>query len=140
MSYAEVAQKVDIDWCPGPGAESRLGKRCLSPNENHHKGYADIARSTVHWTDRRVHKNGLRRFLMLVAACRFRHNRGQPKWQQIYEQNTWAWDTALTVFHRRFPHSYSNTDRARVHFLLRKATDTGFTYRRARYWANNRYH
>lgn len=118
MNYAEVAATIDIDWCPGPGAISRLGSRCLAPNRNHQRGYADIGRRCVHWTDRKVLKRGLRRFLMLAAACQLHHNRAQPKWQQIYEQSTWASRQAFTKLHKVLPRKDSNEDRARVRWLL----------------------
>ena len=64
--------------------------------------------------------DGLRRFLMLVAACVLSHNRGQPEWLRTYEQNLWAATYARDELRIHIPRWYAATDRARVRELIRR--------------------
>lgn len=63
---------------------------------------------------------GLRRFLMLVAAIKHSHNRGQPKWLQVYEQNSYAYHRALSEYRVRLSRKLSQTDRANVRYWMGK--------------------
>jgi len=81
-------------------------------------GEADISRGIIYWTDRKVTRPGLRNFLKLYASIIKSHNRGQPEWQRIYEQNQVAYSLALRKFGIRFGTHLSNYDRHRVYQLL----------------------
>lgn len=109
MKYGEVVEREGIRWC----SECSIG--------NHQRGWSNPSRATVHWTDRRVNKLGLRRFLMLVGAIRHSHNRGQPPWQRLYEQNVYAYQRGLSEYHVRFPARFSASDRARVRYSMGKS-------------------
>lgn len=117
MNYAEMAAQEKVIYCGGCDP-------ALNPFTNkiegfdHLRGGANSSRGVVHWTNRRVNRIGLRRFLMLVAAIKYSHNRGQPRWQQVYEQNTFAYHRALEQYHVRLSKRWSLTDRARVRYWM----------------------
>jgi len=58
---------------------------------------------------------------MLVGAIKKHHQRGQPKWQQVYEQNAYAYHQALQEYHVRLGRRLSLTDRAKVRVWMGKA-------------------
>lgn len=111
MEYREIADRENVDWCDGTddGSYSRT---------SHQRGFAQPGFGRIHFADRRMTKSGLRRFLMLVAAIRHKHNRGQPQWLKLYEANTFAQRRALSEYRRVIPRRYSDTDRARVRQLM----------------------
>jgi len=109
VRYPEVVQRENIKWCAG----CEIG--------NHQKGWANPSRTTVHWSDRNVNRYGLRRFLMLVANVKHHHNRGQPRWQALYEQNQYAYRRALDEYHVRLASTMSQGDRARVRYWMGRA-------------------
>lgn len=112
MKYEEIASRENVRLC----TDCEFDKVW-----NHSRGTANPSRGTVHWAERRVTRIGLRRFLMLVAAIKKSHNRGQPKWQQVYEQNQYAYHRALTEYHVRLNRKLSMTDRAKVRLWMGKA-------------------
>ena len=65
-------------------------------------------------------KPGLRNFLKLYVSITKSHNRGQPEWQRIYEQNIGAYHIALERFGVRFGYHLAKADRARCRKLLDK--------------------
>ena len=107
-SYIDLARVIDIELCTGCAVVS-----------DHWRGAAQPSIGRVHWHDRRVNRAGLRNFLKLVGACIHSHNRGQPEWQQLFEQNQYAYHKAMQ-FGVRIPAHLSHYDRARVHELLRQ--------------------
>ncbi len=106
-TYADVVNIYGVAWC----------QAC--PLGNHDKGWADMSRGIVHWRERRLERRGLRIFLKLVASIKFSHNRGQPLWQQLYEQNAWAFHEALDHFGVRLRSSYADLDRAYARYDAR---------------------
>lgn len=116
-TYADVAKTIDIEWCDGTGGNR--GSKCRVPAAKHIRGYAEYSSGIVHWHERAVRVEGLRRFLMLVGALTYRHNKGQPDWVKLYEQNIFAHDSAMKAG-RRIPARCSWTDRARVAYYLHK--------------------
>jgi hypothetical protein len=106
VDFQLVTEVEGITWCKG------------CPRGDHKRGWVHPGHGTVHWSDRRFTRMGLRRFLMLVAGIRYHHNRGQPEWRVIYEQNVYAFHKALESYHRRLPKRWSSTDRARVRYLM----------------------
>lgn len=109
MTYEEIASRERILLCPD------------CPDWDHRRGSSNPSRGVVHWAPRRVNRLGLRRFLMLVARIKRSHNRGQPRWLQVYEQNAYAYHRALNEYHIRLPRSWSMTDRAQVRVWMGKA-------------------
>lgn len=108
MTYGEIVRRLDIDpVClhPGCGIE-----------RSHRRGF--IFLGVVHWTERRIDKRGLRRFLLLVAK---RDRLGSPDylndpglyWAHFYldERKANEWAAQLGV---RFPVSYSAPERRTV--------------------------
>lgn len=86
--------------------------RCIDCDQfDHQKGGAEPSRGTVHWAEHRVTRSTLRTFLKLVGSIVHSHNRGQPLWVRLYEQNTYATKTALT-YGIRIPKRYADLDRA----------------------------
>lgn len=93
-------------------------KRCAAcQSGDHHKGWA--RRSTVHWSDRRMTKAGLRRYLMLVASQLLFDFQNLPTWDRLYRANVWAAKAAKQL-HVRIPFRLSEIDRARVRWLISK--------------------
>lgn len=109
-TFMEIAEREEVITC--------FGFDCPVPKKAHDRGWANISSGILHWSPRRVTKAGLRRFLLLSAAIRHSHNRGQPKWLQIYEQNAYAARRALSEYHVRLPRHLSLTDRAKVRLLM----------------------
>lgn len=108
MTYKEIADQEAVTLCHA------------CSEWNHKRGSANPSRGVVHWAPRRVSRIGLRRFLMLVAAIKRSHNRGQPRWLQVYEQNTYAYRQALDEYHVRLNRRLSMTDRANVRYWMGK--------------------
>jgi hypothetical protein len=109
MTYEEIASREKVSLCPA------------CDEWDHKRGSVNPSRGTVHWAPRRVTRIGLRRFLMLVGAIKKRHQRGQPKWQKVYEQNVYAYHRALSEYHVRLSRQLSLTDRAKVRLWMGKA-------------------
>jgi hypothetical protein len=107
MIYPDIARKLGMSWCGN------------CPIGNHTHGWADISNGVIHWADRRVERRGLRLFLKLGASIVYSHNRGQPEWRMLYEQNAWAFQIALAAFRVRLNRSYADNDRARARYLAR---------------------
>lgn len=76
--------------------------------------FADINRGIIHWQERKVTKPGLRNFLKLYVSIWKSHNRGQPIWQQLHEQNTHAYEIARGRYGIILPKRLSKVDRARA--------------------------
>lgn len=107
MTYDEVTKRTGVTRCNA----CDVG--------DHTAGWADMGSGIVHWRDRRLERRGLRHFLKLVASIIYSHNRGQPEWRKLYEQNVWAYHTALAQFGVRFRSSYADEDRARAAYDAR---------------------
>lgn len=110
-SFAEVSAILGIDRCS------------YCDNGDHRTGWADPSKGLVHFEDRRVTRSSLRRYLKLVGAVIHSHNRGQPLWVRLYEQNTYASRTALQ-FGIRIPSALADEDRARAMDALRQAKES----------------
>lgn len=114
-TYADTAERLGfVGICTGG---------CGITSRSHRTGFIDPF-GVVHWAERRVHKRGLRRFLLLVA----RRDREQPVEQWITRgflnsPNLWyaamylderkanEWAAQLGV---RFPIAYSLPERRSV--------------------------
>lgn len=83
---------------------------------------ADISHGIIYWHDRKVTRPGLRNFLKLYVSITKSHNRGQPEWLKIYEQNIEAFHIAYEQFGIRFGYHLTEHDRARCRKLLTKVS------------------
>ena len=84
-SFEDLSTSLDVTLC----------RACAEGSEvKHRKGWANPSIGTVHYGVRSASRLSLRRFLKLVAAIYYSHNRGQPTWQILYEQNQFAYSTA----------------------------------------------
>lgn len=90
--------------------------------------YAEITyhyRVSLHelgWSERRVTRSGLRRFLISYYYHRQLTvlGRNPTEWELIWRANVWAQQEALNQWHSRIPRRYSDGDRTRVAWLLAK--------------------
>jgi hypothetical protein len=121
-SYADLGAKCGIEYCPS------------CPNGDHHKGWSEPSVGRVHFSERAVTRAGMRNFLKLVGAIYYRHNRGQPRWRMIYEQNRYAYGMSRE-WGLQIPSRLSATDRALVEDDLMRSGDTDA---RALTWARRR--
>ena len=80
----------------------------------HKPDFADISPGIIHWKDRKVTKPGLRNFLKLYVSVWKSHNRGQPLWFKLHEQNTLAYEIARGRYGIILPKRLSKVDRARA--------------------------
>lgn len=102
-SYPDMARELDVVLCTGCG----LGEA------THQSGKADPSMGVVHWRNRVTTRPGARNFLKLIASIYRSHNRGQPEWLILYEQNMYAARYARR-FGFRIPSRLMNEDRATV--------------------------
>jgi hypothetical protein len=100
-SFATLSERLGVTLCTD------------CSQYNHDRGAADISKGVVHWHERRVVRKTLRRYLKLLGAIVHSHNRGQPIWQQLYEQNQFAHETA-TKIRIRIPSVFADEDRAKA--------------------------
>ena len=107
-TYVAVAKQLDIELCT-----SCAGR-------NHARGEAEISIGRVHWADRHVTHPGLRNFLKLVSGIYLNHQRGQPRWQILWEGNVWAYRKAREEFRVLIPANKSKHDRARARKDMKK--------------------
>lgn len=112
LTFTHLSTVMDIERC------------AWCDKGNHLRGWADPSRGRVHFLDRKVTRSTLRTYLKLVAAVIHSHNRGQPLWRQLYEQNTYASRTALQQFGIRIPSALSDLDRARALDSLRRSKES----------------
>jgi hypothetical protein len=124
MTYSEAAYALGFELC----AQEMCNKSTL----DHRKG--TLRGSTLHWTDRRVTKPGLRRFLMLAAS----HDiYSVPRWALIWNRNVWV-VAAAEKLRVRLPSRYSDEDRAKVAWELRDTHDPTYEQQAALRWAGRR--
>lgn len=109
-SYQAIADHWKIRLCTGDCGPLIVG--------DHELGFANPSRGVIHFRERVVTRAGIRRFLMLIASILHSHNRGQPEWQKLYEQNTWAGQAAIKMG-VRVPRKFSMLDRAKTYRLIR---------------------
>lgn len=107
MTYAELAERYNVNLCQG---------ECGWGSSIHTRGM--VWDKALHWRDRRVQRNGLYKFLKLVAQYH-REGAGKEEAAAVHAVNSFAYRTALHDLGIRFPRAYSAEDRARVRFLLR---------------------
>lgn len=93
---------------------------------DHRRGWANPSTGVVHFSERRVIRSTLRTFLKLVGAIIHSHNRGQPRWQLLYEQNRYAYTTAYHKLSITIPSQLADLDRAMAAASAPKETHTGF--------------
>lgn len=110
-SFDILAERLAVELCHDCEAYS---------HDQHYRGVADPSRGQIHFAKTRVTRRTLRRFLMLLAAIVHSHNRGQPIWQQLYEQNRYAEKTALGL-RIRIPSAWGDMDRARAHDAIARS-------------------
>jgi len=104
VTYEKMANDLSISLCGGPcdwGDEAR-----------HQKG--GVFTGVVHWKRERITRSGIYEFLKL---CWWVNNRGEPAWRAIYEQSTYATQTARS-FGIVIPSLVTRYDRLRVRSLL----------------------
>lgn len=124
MTYSEAAYALGFELC--------TQEMCKQGTLGHKKG--TLRGSTLHWTDRKVSKPGLRRFLMLMAG----HDiYDEPRWALIWHRNVWVTGAAETL-RVRIPSRYADEDRTRVAWDLRHVHDPDFDQRAALRWASRR--
>lgn len=124
LIYPQVAYALGFELC---------GDKCRKPELNHAKGA--LIGSTLHWTDRRVTKPGLRRFLLLAASHDYYN---LPRWEMIWRRNQWAW-RAASKLQIRLPSRYADGDRAIVAWELRDVTDPTPEQAAASRWSARRH-
>ena len=126
MTYPQIANTLGFELC---------GDGCKRPEYNHAKG--TLRGSTLHWTDRRVTKPGLRRFIMLAASHDIYGK--NPRWWIIWQRNVWTTQAAAKL-KVRLPARYADNDRAKVAWELRAAhTDPTSIQAAALRWAGRRH-
>jgi hypothetical protein len=107
-TYAEAAEELHIPWCRGikPNGQSCFG--------GHRPGF--LFEGQVHWTDRRVSRAGLRRFLFLGAMLQT-GTIGMKGWRRHYAANRLVtdWLKALRV---EMPKSITAPYKAQVKAML----------------------
>jgi hypothetical protein len=101
-SFEDLSTSLDVTLCRACAEGSTV---------KHQKGWADPSTGTVHYGVHSASRLSLRRYLKLVAAIYYSHNRGQPTWQMLYEQNQFAYSTAKRLG-IRIPSVLADTDRA----------------------------
>lgn len=119
MTYTEIAQQLGIPLCEscelGNYAEHVAGWASISPPER------------IHWRRLRMTDAGLYRFLKLCGSIVKSHNRGQPEWQQRYEQAVYASEISRQLG-RRLPAELSKSDRLYVRWARRPSKRDGHIY------------
>jgi hypothetical protein len=126
VTYPEAAYALGFELCPQD--------QCRKPDLNHRTG--TLVGSTLHWTDRRVTKPGLRRFLLLAASHDIYK---QERWELIWHRNVWVVGAAAKL-KVRIPSRYADEDRAKVAWELRTARDhPTFDQAAALRWAARRH-
>lgn len=111
-SYEDVAAYFSVTLCTG--CDWNQG------TIDHRKG--SVTGDVLHWESRRMTRPGLRKFLLLIASMRILNYHRMNRAMQIYAANTWA-TRATQYLHVRFPHRYSQTDRATVRWLITQGHD-----------------
>lgn len=126
MKYDDVARDLGVTVCNGCDEVSK-----------HRDGYPGIG--VVHWYDRKLNRNGLRRFLMLAIEARDPALGLMPNWMRIWTLNVEATYQAK-LLGVTLPKRLSDTDRARVRFYLDEVPGDqrryyGEAYLKAQRWA-----
>lgn len=87
----------------------------------HRHGYVEYGDrdACVHWTERRMTKRGLRRFLKHVASAKWPEQMVGERFVVLYHQNIQA-DGLARLLGIRIPRSLADQDRAMVRFYLQK--------------------
>jgi hypothetical protein len=113
LTYSQVARELGIAWCLG----------CDQWKTNHGEGSTTIFplnEAMIHWTDRKMTRRGLYRFLLLSAPLvEPSMVSGNRDWLNLY----FACKAVLrmsAMLNVRFPRSYSSTSRARVRLWLKR--------------------
>jgi hypothetical protein len=120
-TYRDLALRYEVEVC---------FDGCF--RRDHRRGGID-SQGTIHWSDRRMTRSGLRRFLMLVAeAYRLGSDWPQPEFWvttsfrgrealRTYNGHIFAYRTALHDLGIRLPASLAAEDKAKVRALLASA-------------------
>ena len=126
-NYAKIAEAIDVDLC---GDWDKCG--ALSGPERHKNGFTDDA-DFIHWTERRVTRSGVRRFLMLAWKIRPILPLGidtYPVWMRLWLQINWTRKTADKMLHVAIPPKLWAEDKARLAAKL--AWDADVRYQQTR--------
>lgn len=134
VTFAQIAAQLGVELCTG----------C---DQYRHDRYGELRWTehgrVIHWAERMVTVQGLRKFLMKVALVKRPELEHGDLWWRIWQQNVTA-DAYGRQLHHRFPRRLADVDRARVRFLLHEVPDwklrhwdddTRNAYRRATRWA-----
>jgi len=120
-TYRDLALRYEVEVC---------FDGCF--RRDHGRGAID-RQGTIHWSDRRMTRSGLRRFLKLVFDSRpswpkvsdavvwGRHPDRERTALRIFYEHVFAYRTALHDLGIRLPASLAAADRARVRSLLASA-------------------
>lgn len=112
-TYTEIAKTLDIPWCRGIRAN---GQRC---HATHRPGSAD---DDVHFTDRRVTRAGIRRFLFLAAKVivdqQAEQAGGQPEWVRFYRANRLVTEWIKTAVRIEMPRSVTAPYKTQLKAML----------------------
>jgi hypothetical protein len=122
-TYAEIANVIDVDYCPS-------WRQCGGPT--HVDGYVDDM-NILHWTERRVTRSGIRRFLMLAWKTTWVPGLGVlPPWLQLWLQITWVRNRAKIDLHTIIPAPYWNESKARLASKIAVTRDTHYKEEKAK--------
>jgi hypothetical protein len=109
-TYAEIAKAIEVDYCGEEGSGHETGYCSMD-------GAPDGRSPRVHWTERRVTRSGIRRFLMLAYDAEpisYTTGRQVPAWLNLWWKIQWVRETARDVLHTTIPSEYWAEDKARL--------------------------
>lgn len=128
--YAEIAVHIGVTHC----------RACRDESIDHHKGESTFR--TVHWTQRRATRPGVRRFLMLGVTALDPSVKALTPWMRIWIENARAanWAKLIRV---SIPRHLTMKDRAQVRFYLSELTEAersyySSLYQQAERWASRK--
>jgi hypothetical protein len=124
-TLGEAAELIGVTWC----ADCADYRHDL-------EGSADPSRGVIHFSQRAPSRATLRKFFKAAGAIIHSHNRGQPIWVQLYEQNRFAYSTARRL-RIKIPSALADTDRAWAQDALSRAHQE--TSKEIRQWMSNRH-
>jgi hypothetical protein len=118
QTYADIAKAIEVDYCGEEGSGHDTGYCSMD-------GAPNGRTARVHWTERRVTRSGIRRFLMLAydAEPVSYVNRGEPipSWLNLWWKIKWVRETARDVLHTTIPTDLWAEDKARLAAKLTNA-------------------
>ena len=104
-NYVEIAAAIGVYYCVESGPLHDTGYTSFD-------GGPEGRDRTIHWTERRVTRSGIRRFLVLAYPEDSLYF-GAPRWLRIWCRITWVRDQARTL-HVSIPNDLWDEDKARL--------------------------